>query len=70
MDVRFTGCGGWYTVEGERGVTYEVDTEQQSCTCPDYTKRQPKHGCKHLRRVDLAVRAALVPGPTGTFVTR
>jgi len=44
----------WFKVLGTSGTTYKVVvSEHQSCTCPDYTRRNKK--CKHiyfvLRRV-------------------
>jgi hypothetical protein len=46
-----------------------VDIEKQTCSCPDFKQRGDnlKQGCKHVRRVDLGIRAGAVPGPDGTF---
>lgn len=68
MDVRFGTQGPVYAVESERGTTYEVDIDAETCTCPDWTERTPEGGCKHLRRVDLEIRTGVVPQPDGTFV--
>ncbi|AGB31724.1 hypothetical protein C488_14702 [Natrinema pellirubrum DSM 15624] len=68
MDVRFTAAGPIYEVDSESGNTYEIDIETETCNCPDFEQRQPKSGCKHLRRVDLEIRTGLVPAPDGTFV--
>ena len=66
MTVHFGERGSVYSVDSESGRTYRVDVEAESCTCPDHEKRAVF--CKHLRRVDLAIRAGMVPGPDGTFV--
>ena len=66
MTVHFGRCGPTYQVESESGKTYSVDVVAETCTCPDHTQRDVF--CKHLRRVDLAIRAGVVPGPDGTFV--
>jgi hypothetical protein len=68
IDVRFGRQGSTYEVFSQSGSTYLVDVEEEMCTCPDYEKRQPTGGCKHLRRVDLEIRTGLVPAPDGTFV--
>ncbi|WP_226007965.1 hypothetical protein [Natrinema salinisoli] len=67
MDVRFAMVGSLYEVVSDSGNTYEVDSESETCTCPDFEQRQPDDGCKHLRRVDLEIRTGLVPAPDGTF---
>lgn len=66
MTVRFLERGPRYAVESESGRTYEVDVEAETCSCPDYATREVF--CKHLRRVDLEIRAGVTPGPDGTFV--
>lgn len=66
MRVHFGERGPRYVVDSESGSTYHVDVESETCTCPDHERRAIR--CKHLRRVDLEVRAGLVPGPDGTFV--
>jgi hypothetical protein len=66
MSVRFGDRGCRYTVEGERGVAYEVDVAARTCTCPDHTRRGVV--CKHVRRVDLDIRAGTVPRPDGKFL--
>ncbi|SER42740.1 hypothetical protein [Natrinema salaciae] len=68
MDVCFTTAGSIYEVDSESGNTYEIDIEAETCSCTDFERRQPKSGCKHLRRVDLEIRTGLVLGPDGTFV--
>ncbi|MWV38869.1 hypothetical protein [Natrialba sp. INN-245] len=68
MDVRFGQNGPTYEVFSESGSTYVVDIEKETCTCPDFERRQPDGGCKHLRRVDLEIRTGLVPAPAGTFI--
>ncbi len=51
--------------QSESGNIYEVDIASKTCTCPDFTKRNPSGGCKHLRRADLEVRSGNVPRPDG-----
>lgn len=68
MDVRFGTRGPVYEVHSQSGNTYEVDIEAKTCTCPDYRKRRDMLGdlgCKHLRRVDLEIRARTLPRPDG-----
>jgi len=65
MDVSLLRKGGMYEVESASGNTYEVDVASKTCTCPDFTKRQPNGGCKHLRRVDIEIRSGSVPRPDG-----
>ena len=65
MDVSLLRKGGVYEVESASGNTYEVDVASKTCTCPDFTKRQPSGGCKHLRRVDIEIRSRSVPRPDG-----
>ncbi len=68
IDVRFGTCGPQYVVHSESGNTYVVDIAARSCSCPDYEKRDPVNGCKHIRRVDMEIRAAKTPRPDGRFV--
>lgn len=65
MTVCFAACGGHYRVVTASGTTYRVDVQAGRCSCPDHTRRGVV--CKHQRRVDLEIRAGLVPGPDGTF---
>jgi hypothetical protein len=65
MDVSLLRKGGVYEVESASGNTYEVDVASKTCTCPDFTKRQPSGGCKHLRRADIEIRSGSVPRPDG-----
>ena len=65
MDVSLLQKGGIYEVQSESGNLYEVDVASETCTCPDFTKRNPSGGCKHLRRADLEVRSGNVPRPDG-----
>ncbi|MFC7164891.1 hypothetical protein [Halospeciosus flavus] len=65
MDVSLLRKGGVYEVQSASGSTYEVDVASKTCTCPDFTKRQPSGGCKHLRRVDIEIRSGIVPRPDG-----
>jgi len=70
MRTRFTEHGGCYEVRSESGATYEVDVADRTCTCPDWAKRGRdlgEQGCKHLRRVDLEIRARRLPRPDGRF---
>lgn len=65
MDVSPLQKGGIYEVQSESGNIYEVDVAGETCTCPDFTKRNPSGGCKHLRRADLEIRSGNVPRPDG-----
>ncbi|WP_240756950.1 hypothetical protein [Natronorubrum bangense] len=65
MDVSLLQKGGIYEVQSESGNIYEVDIASKTCTCPDFTKRNPSGGCKHLRRADLEIRSGNVPRPDG-----
>lgn len=66
MTVHFGNRGPTYEVDSESGARYRVDVDAETCTCPDYEKREVF--CKHQRRVDLEIRAGVIPGPDGTFV--
>lgn len=64
MDLHLVRAGGLYGVTTESGA-YQVDVAAGECTCPDWQEREPAGGCKHLRRVDMEIRAGTVPGPDG-----
>ncbi|SDQ86345.1 SWIM zinc finger family protein [Halopelagius longus] len=51
---------GRYVVETEGG-TYVVDSDADTCTCPDSAIRDAR--CKHLRRVHIEIADGLVPAP-------
>ncbi len=68
MDVHFGSQGPRYEVHSESGATYEVNVDEETCTCPNFEQRHPDGGCKYLRRVDLEIRARQVPASDGTFV--
>jgi hypothetical protein len=65
MDVSLLRKGGVYEVQSASGNIYEADVASKTCTCLDFTKRQPSGGCKHLRRVDIEIRSGNVPRPDG-----
>ena len=65
MDVSLLRKGGVYEVKSQSGSYYEVDVASETCTCPDFVKREPDGGCKHLRRVDTEIREDAVPRPDG-----
>ncbi|WP_435182147.1 hypothetical protein [Halorussus sp. AFM4] len=65
MDISLLRKGGVYEVQSASGNTYEVDVASKTCTCPDFTKRQPSGGCKHLRRADIEIQSGNVPRPDG-----
>lgn len=54
---------GTYVVSGSRGETYTVDLEAPSCGCPDWQKRAPDGGCKHVLKAKLD-RGLIDPLPT------
>lgn len=66
IDVHFDSPGGEYTAHSESDYVYEVDIENDTCSCPDHRKRGVV--CKHLRRVILEIAAGEIPGLDGTFV--
>lgn len=45
--------GNRFVVNGDRGIDYVVDVGQPSCECPDWQKRAPEDGCKHILHVKL-----------------
>jgi len=65
MAVSLLEKGGRYEVRSASGNWYEVDVISESCTCPDWRKRTPEGGCKHLRRVDHEIKQGQVPRPDG-----
>ena len=65
MAVSLLEKGGRYEVRSASGNRYEVDVIGESCTCPDWRKRTPEGGCKHLRRVDHEIKQGQVPRPDG-----
>lgn len=65
MDVSLLQKGGIYEIQSESGNIYEVDVASETCTCPDFTKRNPSGGCKHLRRADLEIQGENVSRPDG-----
>ena len=65
MDVSLLAKGGVYEVHSQSGNIYEVDIVSSSCTCLDWQDRKPEGGCKHLRRVDMEIKAGAVPRPDG-----
>lgn len=44
---------GKYIVRGTRDITYKIDLQKPSCTCPDWEKREPTDGCKHILAVKI-----------------
>lgn len=64
MDILFVGIGR-YVVHSESGNRYEIDTFENSCTCPDWQKPSTPSRCKHIRRVELEIDAGTVPRPDG-----
>ena len=70
MDVSLLRKGGLYEVRSESGNVYEVDIADGSCTCLDWRRREPEGGCKHFRRVDMAIKAGIVPRPDGRLPER
>ena len=56
------GAEGLYTVVSESGRSYTVDIETGACDCDDAFYRNPKGGCKHVRRVRFATGRRAIPG--------
>ena len=50
-----------YEVYSENGTRYVVDIESKACTCKDHQYRNPTGGCKHVRRVELALGVRELP---------
>lgn len=69
MGVALSGVGV-YAVYSDSGNQYEVDVLEKTCTCPDWQATEPSGGCKHMRRVNLEIRAARVPRPDGRLPTQ
>ena len=65
MDVSLLEKGGVYEVHAASGNVYDVDVISESCTCLDWRQRKPEGGCKHLRRVDIEIKAGRIPRPDG-----
>lgn len=59
---RVRGADGLYEVVSASGSTYLVDTDQDACECLDSQYRDPKDGCKHLRRVAFEIGECEIPG--------
>ena len=51
--------GDVFTVVGENGGTYRVDSRRGRCTCPDHKHRSVT--CKHQHRVAFATGERVVP---------
>lgn len=60
IDVSFLAKPGRYEVYSASNSVYEVDVVEKTCSCPDDVAL-----CKHLRRVDIEIRAGFVPRPDG-----
>lgn len=56
-------CIGLYAVSTGSASTYTVDLTDGRCDCPDMQHNQPEGGCKHWRRVALAVEETSLPAP-------
>ncbi|MDL5363911.1 hypothetical protein [Halalkalicoccus sp. NIPERK01] len=52
-----------YSATNGENTIYTVDLRAEVCTCADFRHREPKGGCKHIRRVKLAL--GLMPVPAG-----
>lgn len=65
MDVSLLKKGGVYEVHAASGNFYAVDVVAKTCTCLDWQRREPEGGCKHMRRVDIEIKAGRIPRPDG-----
>lgn len=45
--------GKTYVVKGTRGKRYTVNLAKPSCECPDWQKRSPAGGCKHILKIKI-----------------
>lgn len=70
MHVTFARTGGRYTVHASSGRDYDVDVVDGTCSFPDFQSGPPAGGCKHLRRVDMEIRAGTMPTPDGRLPSR
>ena len=58
QDPRIAGRDGRFLVISASGKEYEVDTNERTCTCPDFEHNLPienpdgsvRHSCKHIAR--------------------
>jgi len=55
----FSGSGSWYVVD-------LVGGGPQMCDCPDAEHHAPEKGCKHYRRVTLAIDETALPAPSAS----
>lgn len=44
---------GTYLVRGTRGIEYTAELTEPTCDCPDWVKRTPDGGCKHILKAKL-----------------
>jgi hypothetical protein len=44
-----------FVVEGSRGDEYIVDVALPLCSCPDWKKREPDGGCKHILKAKVEI---------------
>lgn len=65
MDVSLLEKGGVYELHAASGNIYDVDVVAETCTCLDWRQREPEGGCKHMRRVDIEIKAGRIPHPDG-----
>lgn len=64
LSIKANPYGEVYLVYGTRGDIYEVNLNEPSCSCPDWNKRSPKGGCKHILKVKLVnERIDALPNP-------
>lgn len=60
-------CIGMYDVFSASGSWYVVDLAaagEQVCDCPDAEHNRPDRGCKHYRRIKLAIDETPLPAPS------
>lgn len=50
-----------YSANNGTNKTYAVDLRAETCSCPDFERREPAGGCKHVRRVKLGLGLMAVP---------
>ncbi len=54
--VRKNGTGWYVHSQSQPHIEYWTDGRTR-CTCPDFQRRQPVEGCKHMRAVQLHIVA-------------
>jgi len=65
ISVKNNFGGDEYIVSGASGTDYRVDLTEPSCECPDWNKREPDGGCKHILKIKL--NKGIIDPPPSTY---